>query len=271
MLFSIIIPTFERRQVLPRSIDSSIAFARAAGETEIVVVDDASQDGTAAMIRERYTPQLASGSIKLVERRINGGVTAARNDGARAAHGDWLIFLDSDDQLLPIASQAIPAFAARYNTSRILFFRCEDETGSLVGPVAAGGPLDLDALLTRGTPGECLPVVSRTAFMAHPYDEDLRGFEYLAYLRIVRAHGPAMLAETAVRRYATTGADRLSTLAGRLRRADLMARGFARMRAEFGGTLGFRRQAALVLRLVCYRLAAMVGFGRRSVRQPVKQ
>ena len=116
MFFSIIIPTFERRQVLPQSIDSSIAFARAAGETEVVVVDDASQDGTAAMIRERYAPQLASASVKLVERRINGGVTAARNDGVRVAHGDWLIFLDSDDQLLPIASQAIPAFAARYST-----------------------------------------------------------------------------------------------------------------------------------------------------------
>lgn len=271
MLFSIIIPTFERRSVLSQSIDSSIAFAHAAGETEVVVVDDASQDGTAAMIRERYAPQLASGSIKLVERRINGGVTAARNEGARVAHGDWLIFLDSDDQLLPVASTAIPGFAVQNKAAAVLFFRCEDETGNLIGPPAPAGPFDFDTMLTRGTPGECLPVVSRTAFLAHPFDEDLRGFEYLAYLRIVQRHGPAMLSETAVRRYATTGADRLSTLAGRLRRADLMARGFARMRAEFGGMLSFRQQAALVLRLVCYRLAAIVGFGRQSLQQSVRK
>jgi glycosyltransferase involved in cell wall biosynthesis len=266
MLFSIIIPTFERRQALSRSIDSSIVFARTAGETEIVVVDDASHDGTAAMIRERYALQLASRSIKLVERRVNGGVTAARNDGIRAAGGDRLILLDSDDQLLPVAAQAIQAFAAQYGTSPILFFRCEDESGSLIGPPASSGPLDLDTLLTRGTPGECLPVISRVAFLTHPYDEDLRGFEYLAYLRIVQSFGPAMLSETAVRRYATAGTDRLSTLAGRLRRADLMALGFARMRAEFGDMLGFRQQAALVLRFICYRLAAIVGFGRRPLQ-----
>ena len=50
MLFSIIIPTFKRRQVLAQSIDSSIAFAHAVGETEVVVVDDASPDGTAAAV-----------------------------------------------------------------------------------------------------------------------------------------------------------------------------------------------------------------------------
>ena len=71
-----------------------------------------------------------------------------------------------------------------------------------------------------------------------------------------------MLSETVARRYATTGADRLSTLAGRLRRANLIARGFARMRAEFGSKLGLRQQAALALRIVCYRLAAAIGFGR---------
>jgi glycosyltransferase involved in cell wall biosynthesis len=262
MHFSIIVPTFERRRLLSQSVDSAIAFANAAGEAEIVVVDDASQDGTVAMVRERYAQQITSGLIKLIERRSNGGVTAARNGGARIARGKWLIFLDSDDQLLPIASHAIPAFAVQYRSAPLLVFRCQDERGNLVGPPAAPGPLDLEALLERGFPGECLPVASRAAFLAHPYDEDLRGFEYLAYLRMVQRHGPAMLSETVARRYATTGADRLSTLAGRLRRADLLARGFARLLAEFGSKLGFRQRAALVLRIVCYRLAAMIKFGR---------
>jgi glycosyltransferase involved in cell wall biosynthesis len=262
MRFSIIIPTFERRRLLVQSVDSAISFAHAVGETEVIIVDDASRDGTVAMIREHYAPQLAGGSIKLVERRINRGVTAARNDGARLALGDWLIFLDSDDQLLPPATQAIPAFAAQHKAAPLLVFRCQDERGNLIGPPAAPGSLDLEALLERGFPGECLPVVSRAAFLAHPYDEDLRGFEYLAYLRMVQRHGPAMLSETVARRYATTGADRLSTLVGRLRRADLLARGFARLLAEFGSKLRFRQRAALVLRIVCYRLAAIIGVGR---------
>ena len=262
MSFSIVIPTFQRRQIVCASIDTALTFARATFDAEVIIVDDASTDGTVEMVRATYPREIESGLLIVVQRSTNGGATAAKNDGARVAHGDWLIFLDSDDQLLPIASQAIPSFAAQNKTAPMLIFRCEDETGNLVGPPAPAGPLDLDTLLRRGIPGECLPVMSRAAFQAHPYDEDLRGFEYLAYPRIVQSHGPAMLSETVARRYVTTGADRLSTFAGRLRRADLMARGFSRMRAEFGSKLGFRQQAALVLRLVCYRLAAIIGFGR---------
>lgn len=262
MSFSIVIPTFQRRQIVRASIGTALAFARATSDSEVIVVDDASSDGTVEMIRAAYTREIESGLLVVVQRVTNGGAMAAKNAGARNARGDWLIFLDSDDQLLPIASQAITAFAARYKTTPVLFFRCQDEAGYLVGPAASAGPLDLDTLLRRGTPGECLPVVSRAAFLAHPYDEDLRVFEILTYLRMVQRHGPAMLSETVARRYDTTGADRMSTLAQRLRRADLLARGFARLHAEFGNKLGLRQQAALALRLVCYRLAAMIGFGR---------
>ena len=260
MSFSIIIPTFQRRQIVKAAIDSALAFARATSDSEVIVVDDASSDGTVDMIRAAYPREIESGLLVVQQRATNGGATAAKNDGARSARGDWLIFLDSDDQLLPIAAQAIPAFAAQHKTAPLLVFRCHDERGNLVGPPAAAGPLDLDTLLGRGFPGECLPVVSRAAFLAYPYDDDLRGFEYLAYLRMVQRHGPAMLSATVARRYATTGVDRLSTLAGRLRRADLIARGFSRLRAEFGSKLGLRQRAALALRIVCYRLAAIVGF-----------
>jgi len=243
MNFSIVISTFQRRLIVRAAIDSALAFARATSDST-------------------NPREIESGLLVVVQRSTNGGVTAAKNDGARIARGERLIFLDSDDQLLPIASQTIPAFAAQHRTAPILIFRCQDETGNLIGLPAASGPFDLDRLLGRGLPGECLPIVSRAALLAHPYDEDLRGFENLTYLRMVQRHGPAMLSETVARRYATTGADRLSTLAGRLRRANLIARGFARMRAEFGSKLGLRQQAALALRIVCYRLAAAIGFGR---------
>ena len=186
MSLSIVIPTFQRRQIVRASIGTALAFARATSDSEVIVVDDASSDGTVEMIRAAYTREIESGLLVVVQRVTNGGAMAAKNAGARSARGDWLIFLDSDDQLLPIASQAITAFAARYKTTPVLFFRCQDEAGYLVGPAASAGPLDLDTLLRRGTPGECLPVVSRAAFLAHPYDEDLRVFEILTYLRMVQ-------------------------------------------------------------------------------------
>ena len=150
MSFSIVIPTFQRRQIVRASIGTALAFARATSDSEVIVVDDASSDGTVEMIRAAYTREIESGLLVVVQRVTNGGAMAAKNAGARSARGDWLIFLDSDDQLLPIASQAITAFAARYKTTPVLFFRCQDEAGYLVGPAASAGPLDLDTLLRRG-------------------------------------------------------------------------------------------------------------------------
>lgn len=262
MRFSIVTPTFDRRAIVTHAIDSALAFARAAGDCELLVVDDASRDGTPDMIRATYRQEIADGLLVLLQRPANGGATAAKNTGAQAARGDWLIFLDSDDRLLPAASRAIPAFVAAHQRAPVAFFRCEDEAGRLIGPPAPAGPLDFAGLLAHGTPGECLPVVSRAAFLAHPYDADLRGFEHLAYLRIVRASGEAMLSDAVVRRYATVGADRLSTIAGRLRRAGRMAQGFSRMLAEFGAALPPRQRAGLLLRVLCYRIAAIVGGAR---------
>ncbi len=112
MRFSIVTPTFDRRAIVTHAIDSALAFARAAGDCELLVVDDASRDGTPDMIRATYPQEIAGGLLVLLQRPANGGATAAKNTGAQAARGDWLIFLDSDDRLLPAASRAIPAFVA---------------------------------------------------------------------------------------------------------------------------------------------------------------
>jgi glycosyltransferase involved in cell wall biosynthesis len=260
--FSVVTPTFQRRQLVRGAIESALAFARAAGDTELVVVDDASSDGTFEDLRETYRNEIGQGLIVLLRRTQNGGVTAAKNEGARAARGQWIIFLDSDDRLLPAANNAIPAFAARYTAAPVLFFRCEDESGRLVGPAAAECELDLAHLLRSGTPGECLPVVARSAILAHPYDEDLRAFEILAYLRIAWALGPAALSDAVARRFVTSGPDRISLLAARLRRAERMARGFRRILREFGNLMPLRQRLALWARVIVYGLVARLGFSR---------
>ena len=55
--------------------------------------------------------------------------------------------------------------------------------------------------LTRGTPGECMPVVARLALVDRLFDDDMRGHDLLGYLRITAARGPAMLSNAVVRRY----------------------------------------------------------------------
>ncbi len=90
---SVVIPTFDRREVVGRAIDSVLAQTCPAGQ--IVVVDDGSSDDTSSMIRERY-PQ-----VHLL-RQDNRGVSAARNLGIREASGEWIALLDSDDEWRPL-------------------------------------------------------------------------------------------------------------------------------------------------------------------------
>ena len=63
MRFSIVITTFQRRHIVCRAIDSALAFAAArGGDTEVIVVDDASMDGTSGMIRSTYAEEPLSSS-----------------------------------------------------------------------------------------------------------------------------------------------------------------------------------------------------------------
>ena len=66
------------------------------GAFEVIVVDDASQDGTAEAVRREF-----GASVQVIEMQENGGVSAARNRGIERARGQWLAFLDSDDEWLP--------------------------------------------------------------------------------------------------------------------------------------------------------------------------
>ena len=90
---SAIIPTYNRRELLVRALDSALAQTRRIDE--IIVVDDGSSDGTAGMLRERYGER-----IRYVW-QANAGVSAARNHGLRLARGRYLALLDSDDEWLP--------------------------------------------------------------------------------------------------------------------------------------------------------------------------
>jgi glycosyltransferase involved in cell wall biosynthesis len=74
---------------LEHAIYSALAQS-VAKDMELIVVDDASTDGTEQLVR-RYP------NVRYVRRTENGGQAAARNDGARLAKGEYLAFLDQDD------------------------------------------------------------------------------------------------------------------------------------------------------------------------------
>jgi glycosyltransferase involved in cell wall biosynthesis len=92
--FSIVIPVFNRCVAVRRAIDSCLA--QECGAFEVVVVDDGSADGTVEAVAQYSDPR-----VRLILHRTNRGVCPARNSAVRASRGEWVIFLDSDHEMLP--------------------------------------------------------------------------------------------------------------------------------------------------------------------------
>lgn len=89
---SVIIPTFNRAGRIGRAVKSVLS--QTLQPDEIIVIDDGSSDETSSVI-EQYLP-----TVKY-HRQGNKGVSSARNAGIRMAKGDWIAFLDSDDEWFP--------------------------------------------------------------------------------------------------------------------------------------------------------------------------
>jgi GT2 family glycosyltransferase len=74
---------------------------------EVIVVDNASGDGTVAAAR-------AAGGTKIIERQANGGFAAGCATGAEAATGQWLLFLNPDTVIAPDAVEALLSCAQEH-------------------------------------------------------------------------------------------------------------------------------------------------------------
>lgn len=93
-LISVIIPTFNRAQVLRRAIIS--ALNQTYRNIELVIVNDASTDSSSDIVKS-----INDNRIKLVVHEKNKGLAAARNTGIRNSAGQYVTFLDDDDEWLP--------------------------------------------------------------------------------------------------------------------------------------------------------------------------
>ena len=116
-LVSAIIPTYNRRTILPRALESVLAQTRQ--PDEVIVIDDGSTDGTGDMLGETFAHRFGE-RLRYVW-QANAGVSAARNHGMRLARGDAFAFLDSDDTWLADKTERQVAWlAARRDYGMVL-------------------------------------------------------------------------------------------------------------------------------------------------------
>lgn len=86
---SVIVPTYNRAELVCQTIDSVLA--QTFSDLEVIVVDDESSDGTVQVLKETYGDRIRCFS------QANQGVSVARNRGIEEARGEWIAFVDHDD------------------------------------------------------------------------------------------------------------------------------------------------------------------------------
>ena len=198
-MISVIIPVYNRREVVGRAIRSVLA--QTWTEREVIVVDDGSEDGSGDSIRAAF-----GSSVRLLVQPRNRGVSAARNRAIEAARGEWLAFLDSDDEWLPTKlEKQMEALRA----TRLAVCHTEEiwiRRGVRVNPRKhhrkTGGDIFLEAL------PRC--IMSPSSILLHrdvlervgPFDETLPVCEdYDLFLRIAWRYRVAFLEEPLLVKY----------------------------------------------------------------------
>ncbi len=113
--FSIVIACYNQEGFIRETVES--ALSQAHPRKEIIVVDDNSQDGTADILKT------FGDSIIFARHPTNRGAAAARNHGASLASGEYLVFLDGDDVLMP---RALEVYGRLVNARRpkMILGRC---------------------------------------------------------------------------------------------------------------------------------------------------
>jgi GT2 family glycosyltransferase len=188
VLVSAVVVNFNARDLLLACVESlERALAQVPGETEVVVVDNGSQDGSPSAVRARHP------AVRVLELGRNRGFAAAANEGVRAARAEWLLLLNNDATIEPGAVTALLEAA-----------RGEPRVGSLAAQMrfARGGTInsagfDLDRLgvacdrhigrLPAAAEASAIDVFGAcagAALMRRAMLEDIGGFDgsFFAYL-----------------------------------------------------------------------------------------
>lgn len=110
-MYSIVMPYYKNHDIVERSIRSILQ--QKITDFELIIVDDGSEDGVESII-----DQLNDDRIRLITQK-NQGVSAARNNAIKNSKGEWICFLDSDDEWLPDHLQEIAEMQQKYPEVRM--------------------------------------------------------------------------------------------------------------------------------------------------------
>lgn len=238
--FSIIMPVFNRKDSVISALES-IKIQNKNDLIEIIIVDD-SNDITSKIIKD-FIKNNQGLKIKYFKPKKRAGINQSRNIGIRNADHDFIVFLDSDDQLLEGALQDISNAFESHSDVFVYFGRIKklkDKSFNFISNLNLPTKGDyISYIKTFRKQGEVLPALRNSALKNQKklFDVDLWGFENLFYLRLMKSGGKYFRSKKIVRLYNNINQDRLSTLG--LSRVKNRRDGYIRQLKENGRSFLF--------------------------------
>ncbi len=205
MTYSFIIPTYNSGKHILACLSSCIA-ALINEEYEIIVIDDCSSDDTCELIQRFVLDQACN--VQLLRNSQNKGPAHSRNRGIREAKGDFIVFLDSDDLMLP--NRLIDQRAQiKESASGMCFGGLEEvsEGGQLIRTVIRPFPRDIQEIKVALVLDELHALTSTVMLKKEvvkevgEFDENLMHFEdYHFFLRCMSSTKPVYLEKPVIRK-----------------------------------------------------------------------
>lgn len=198
VLLSIVIPAYNYAQTLPRTVES--VMPQLADDCELIIIDDGSTDNTpevVAQLLQKFPEKIRA------ERKTNSGAASTRNRGIDLARGDWLVFLDADDEMAEGAIACIRQHLQANPQTRFVAGghvsigatgkRSQHKPGQMPEqPVAKVRAYLLDKTLSLSN-GAC--VMHREVFQRGNYPEAFRSAEDIPVFAQVLANYPCTVIE----------------------------------------------------------------------------
>ena len=173
-MISIIIPLYNKEPIIEQSLQSVLS--QDYDDFEVIVVNDGSTDKSAEIVKSIKDPR-----ITLIEQE-HGGPSKARNTGVKHANGDWILFLDADDELLPGALLEFDNIANKYSECNFLTcsYYVRNLKNELVLHEMKEGKVQnvfRDFFLYRFHTRTGVAIYRHDLVMRNPFNEQLRRYE----------------------------------------------------------------------------------------------
>lgn len=194
-MISVVIPLYNKEPIIEKSLCSVLS--QDYDDFEVVVVNDGSTDKSAEIIKGINDPR-----ISLIEQE-NSGPAKARNTGLKNASGEWIIFLDADDELMPGALSHFVTVSSMHQNVNIICCNYYIQSGNNKKLAYNYKEKIIDNNFRSHYYGEFLARTGATMYrreLVHKYlfDERLRRFEDLEQLFRMYVEATICLSNTPV-------------------------------------------------------------------------